>query len=95
MNMGAGDEGKIQVLFPLPPDLDSVAGPVQGAIKKLDKVPLASFQLDKFRAHFKSEFEATSILPPMDDALRRKRKAVKKQNQKMKRARLLQETENQ
>jgi hypothetical protein len=33
---------------------------------------LASFNLDEFRANFKSEDEAKDILSPMDDALKRK-----------------------
>ena len=49
---------------------------MQRAIDALGtNVALASFNLDKFRAIFKSEDEAKNVLPPMDDALNRKRKA--------------------
>jgi hypothetical protein len=44
-----------------------------GALGK--NVALASFNLDEFRANFKSEDEAKNVLSPMDDALNRKRKA--------------------
>jgi hypothetical protein len=58
--------------YPLPPNLASA----QRAIHALGaNVALASFSLDELRANFKSEDEAKNILPLMDDALDRKRKA--------------------
>jgi len=62
--------------YPLPPDLNSNVASVQRAIDALGtNVALASFNLDKFRANFKSEDEINNVFPPMDDALNRKRKA--------------------
>jgi hypothetical protein len=62
--------------YPLPPDLNSNATSVQEAIHALGpNVPLASFNLDEFRANFKSKSETKNALSPMDDALNRKRKA--------------------
>jgi len=59
--------------YPLPPDLNSNAGSVRRAIHALGpNVALASFNLDEFRASFKSEDEAKVVLSPMDDALNRK-----------------------
>ena len=56
--------------------LNSNAESVQRAIHALGAdVALASFKFDEFRANFKSEGEAKYILPPMEDALDRKRKA--------------------
>ncbi len=58
-----------------------VAGSVRGAIHPLGaNVALVSFNLDEFRANFKSEDEAKDVLSPMDDALKRKRKATKINN---------------
>ncbi len=63
---------------PLPPNLNSNAESVQRAIHAFGAdVALASF---KFRANFISEGEAKYVLPPMDDALDRKRKAVETDN---------------
>ena len=62
--------------YPLPPDLNSNAGSVRRAIHALGaNVALASFNVDEFRANFKSGDEAKDVLSPMDDALNRKRKA--------------------
>jgi hypothetical protein len=59
--------------YPLPPDLNSNAASVREAIGALGKnVPLASFNLDEFRANFKSEDEAKNVLSPMEDALKHK-----------------------
>jgi hypothetical protein len=62
--------------YPLPRNLDSNTESVRGAIQALGpNVALASLSLDEFRANFISEGEATNVLPPMNDALGRKRKA--------------------
>jgi hypothetical protein len=62
--------------YPLPPDLNSKATSVKEAIDALGaNVALASFNLDLFRATFRSDDEAKNVLPPMDDALNRKQKA--------------------
>jgi hypothetical protein len=67
--------------YPLPPNLNSNAASVRQAIHALGaNVALASFSLDEFRANFKSEDEAKIVLPPMDDALDRKRKAIEINN---------------
>jgi hypothetical protein len=58
----------------LVPDLHMKANSVQQAIQALGVV--ASIRVDIFRSNFKSEDEWKSVLCPMDDALkRRKRKA--------------------
>ena len=50
-----------------------VAGSVRGAIHPLGaNVALASFNLDEFRANFKSEDGAKNVLSPMDGVLNRK-----------------------
>jgi hypothetical protein len=60
----------------LPPNLNSNSASVQQAIQALGaNVALASFDVDEFRANFKSEDEARNVLSPMDDALNCKRKA--------------------
>ena len=62
--------------YPDPPDLTLNALSVQKAIERLGaNVALASIKLDKFRANFILEDETKNVLPPMDDALDRKRKA--------------------
>ena len=75
---------------PLRPDLNSDAGSVRRAIHALGaNVALASFNVDEFRANFKSGDEAKDVLSPMgaafkrkmdDDAFNRKRKATKINN---------------
>jgi hypothetical protein len=53
------------------------APPVQTAIERLGaNVALASIKPDKFRANFILEDEANNVLPPLSDALDRKRKAI-------------------
>jgi hypothetical protein len=65
--------------YPLPPNLNSEAASVKQAIESIEalgaNVALASLRLDVFRANFKSKFEATHVLPPLDDALGRKQRA--------------------
>ena len=60
--------------YPLGPDLHSKANSVQQESQGLGAV--ASIHVDMFRSNFKTEDEWKSVLGPMDDALkRRKRKA--------------------
>ena len=62
--------------YPLPSDLTLTAASVQQAIQALGpNVALASFNVDVFRANFKSKAEAKNVLSPMDHALSRKQKA--------------------
>lgn len=65
--------------YPLAPDLNSNEPSVKLALGLIEAlgaiVALASFRLDGYRANFKSKFEAMNVLPSIDHALGRRRKA--------------------
>jgi hypothetical protein len=62
--------------YPLLPDLELTADSVIQALGTLGpNIALASVNLDMFKAHFISEYEAMNVVAPMDHALARKRNA--------------------